>query len=73
MRSDAKYKTKNNHKHKNNPIPKAEDGAAVENPQKRGFWWKNLWKTECVVTVLTQIPCCTCLRTRPELLSRNIP
>ena len=50
MRSDAKYKTKNNHKHKNNPIPKAEDGVAVENLRKCRFLWKTLLKIRIIVT-----------------------
>ena len=71
MRSDAKYKTKNNHKNKNNPIPKAGDGVPVENSEKPGFRWKNLWKTGMIAAFSQRIggvqtPYCTCLRTRPE-------
>ncbi len=48
----TKYKTKYNSKNKNNPIPKAEDGAAVENLKKCGFLWKTLLKNGLAVTNL---------------------
>ena len=56
MPRDAKYNTNHNPNHnpknKNNPIPKPEDGVAVENRRKRGFQWKNLWKAVLTVTIL---------------------
>ena len=71
MPVDAKYNPNHNPKHKNNPIPKAGDGAPVENSEKPGFRWKNLWKAGMIATFSQRIggvqtPCCTCLRTRPE-------